>query len=467
MKKYLFGLVLILILAVFPTFFATFAQKDSPKVKRDPVNKPVEKIIPTPKPLAPVLVFSEPVGADVYLDNQLIGKTTEDGKIQTPKNILKVITLKPGSYNFRFEYPEYQNDNRDISVRVGATNSIKGELKANFGFLLLTNLPKTAKVMINGQEVAENNFSWEQTDAAKIKVPLGNHQVQVLEKEYLPFTEYIEVVDNNPKPVVVKLKKQLVNLLVKSTVGAKVYLNNQEKGTISSSGSLLIPELIPEKYHLLIECASYQKYEKDIILEPKKEITLEQPLSLLVTSVEFVDSFESGLTFWNAPNQWQVAGNLLRVNGKGVGLPKEKNYCDATIVFGVQLLNEKGAAWVIRAQDSNNYYLFCLNSSQGLYPNRLVTYICRNGKVDLTKPEIIPLPTPLQLKVGGTYEVRIKMEKNLIIHSLFSNITGDETQIGIYKDPNNVFSCGNIGFTAPNGEDFQVHGFVIKPLEEK
>lgn len=458
MKKYLVFFILIFV-------FPVFAQKDSPKVKRDPVNKPIEKITPTP--LASVLVFSEPVGANVYLDNQLLGKTTANGKIQTAKNTPRFITLKPKAYIFKFEYPEYQSEAIEIVVKTGDPNTVRVDLKSKFGFLQLNQLPKTAKVLLNEQEVSESDFSWEKADTAKIKVPLGNYQLQVIEKDYIPFIKSVEIIDKNPIQIDIDLKQKLGNLLVKSTVGAIVYLDNKEVGTISSSGSLIVADLLPKKkHHLLIERASYQKYEEDILLESNKDITIDHPLSLLVSSVEFVDSFENGLAFWDAPSQWQ-AKKLLRVNGNGIGMPKEKNYCDATIVFGLRILNEKGAAWVVRAQDTENYYLFCLNASEGLYPNRLLTYICRKGKMDLTKPEIIPLPIQLDLKVGQTYEVRIKTEKNVITHSLFSNSTGEEIVIGIYKDPSNLFSCGNFGFTAPNGEDFQVHGFVIKPLEEK
>ena len=61
--------------------------------------------------------------------------------------------------------------------------------------------------------------------------------------------------------------------------------------------------------------------------------------------------FENGLQFWQTPSEWQSANGLLHVfNAPGIGLPIDKRYCDAEIIFGLKLADLRGAAWVLRAE---------------------------------------------------------------------------------------------------------------------
>ncbi len=439
------------------------AQKKPPRAEL----KPSEKRAALVSNISTIPVFSDPIGAEVYLNNRLLGKTTVEGKLILGKNKPKTLTLKAGKYKFRFEHPDYQSDLRDVTVNRGEPSAVTGALKPKFGFLLLANLPKGASVILNEEPVNPKNFSWQDEGTLKLKAPLGEHQLKVSLTGYQPFINQYQIKDATPIAIGVELKRLLASLVVKSNPGARVYLDNQELGTISSEGRLVLTALEPQKpYRLVMEREGYKKYEKELTLVSERENVVEQPLSLLTNSSEFADSFESGLIFWDAPKEWKAEKGFLTINSKEVGLPKERNYCDAEVVFSLRLLNSRGAAWVVRAQDKENYYLFCLNA-EGAYSNKLVTYICRNGSYDLTKPVMFPSPIPVQLKSNQTYRIRIIITGNVIQHFLTDNKTGDEFSIGLCTDEKNLFPCGNIGFVAPSGESFQAYGFVIKPNNPK
>ncbi|MBI4854486.1 MAG: PEGA domain-containing protein [Acidobacteria bacterium] len=456
MLQKLFFLVLVL---SFITISAE-AQKIPPRAR----DKPTEKTNPI-STISSVALFSDPVGANVYLNDKLLGKTTLEGKLVLGQNKPKTLTLKAGKYKFRFEHPDYETDIKEISLNSGESKPLTGTLKPKFGFLLLANLSKEATLFLDDQVVDIKNLSWQEDGSLKLKVPLGEHELKVTLKKHQPFINQYQIKDATPMAIRIDLKQQLTSLIVKSSPGARVYLDNEERGTITSDGKLVVNELIPEKnYRLSVEREGYKKFEKEIFPNLETENLIEASLSLRPNSSEFVDNFDD-LVFWDAPKEWEAKKGYLRINTREVGLPKERSYCNANVVFGLRLLNSRGAAWVVRANDKENYYLFCINGIDGAYPNKLVTYICRKGKIDLTQPATAPSPLPSQLKASQsqTYRIEILIKDNVIEHIFTDNQTGERVSIGFFRDEKNLFPCGNIGFVAPFGEDFQAYGFVIKP----
>jgi hypothetical protein len=435
------------------------AQKDLPRAEAKPseaVNSPILRLSSVP-------LFSNPVGAEVYLNNKLLGVTTAEGKLVLGKTKPKTLTLKAGKYKLTFKHFEYETYIEEVVLNNGETKAVTGTLKPKFGFLVLTNIPKDATFFLNGLPLEEKNVFWQEDGSLKLKAPLGEHVLKVTLAGHQSFLSQCKIKDDSPTTVGVELKKLLTSLTVKSNPGARVYLDNEERGTISVEGKLILNELIPEKrYTLSIEREGYKKFEKEVTLLLSKENFIEESLTLLPNSSEFIDYFKS-LAFWDSPKSWQAENGFLKVSGKEVGLPKERNYCNATVVFGLRLGNSQGASWVVRAQDKENYYLFCLNGSSGTYPNSLVTYICRKGKYDLTQPVTTPFPIPIELKSGQTYRIQILIKENKIQHILTDNNTGDEISIGFFLDDKNLYPCGNVGFISPTGEPFEAYGFVITP----
>ena len=66
-------------------------------------------------------------------------------------------------------------------------------------------------------------------------------------------------------------------------------------------------------------------------------------------AVEFLDGYRDGLKYWSAPATWRVEkeGPRLRVAGPGLGFLQDRIYGDFQVSFDIQLLNRKGAVWVL------------------------------------------------------------------------------------------------------------------------
>src|SRR5262249_53999746 len=150
-------------------------------------------------------------------------------------------------------------------------------------------------------------------------------------------------------------------------------------------------------------------YESAVALESGKETEWVAELKPLPTSIEFAESFVD-LSQWDVPKEWKVEKELLHVSGPpGIGLPKNKYYKNCEISFNLRFMSMRGAAWIVRAKDQNNYYLFWLNGSTGRFPNQLRTYICRNGTFDPANPAAPSLPIPILLRTDEDYSIHIQV----------------------------------------------------------
>ena len=185
-----------------------------------------------------------------------------------------------------------------------------------------------------------------------------------------------------------------------------------------------------------------------------------------LTTVEFSDEFLN-LNRWTAPTSGWTTNlhNQLEIeNQPSIGFPTGISYGDLTMHFHLTLLNAGGAAWALRVQDHNNYYLFYLSGPEGLYPNRFITYVVRDGRFN---PATFALSTPVvaALKADGQYEIDIRVERNEINHQIIPSETGEVINLGYYKDTGNFFRAGNIGFRTVGIERFWISDLFVRPPE--
>lgn len=202
------------------------------------------------------------------------------------------------------------------------------------------------------------------------------------------------------------------------------------------------------------------------------------PPQFPVTATVFNDLFDSP-TNWNLPpSGWAItkSNRLLIDNQDSLAFAPKLNYGDFDMEFHLKLEDAGGAAWALRVQpDGRNYYLFYLSGPNGQYANRFLTYIVKDNKVTPTMFDQ-SLGLPLKLEEGGQYVIAIKAEGNRFTTFItYSGKTAAEDDpsiglrknIGDFKDSENTYSTGSVGFRTLGPQKFSLDELWIWPPGQK
>jgi hypothetical protein len=460
---------LIFILFVFVSQVS--AQKNLPKVEPDKPDKPTPENVTkpepdktNPKPLTPttgaLAISSDPPGAKVYINESLLGTTDVDGTLNKQ--------LKPGRYTIVVKYPEHKDHKEIVTIRAGLGEQVYARLTPTYAYMVLTtpNLETGAKIELDGKPLSEKDLMRDSDGKIRIKTSPGDHEIKIARAGYTAFSKRVTVTVSEPAIVDVNFEAEVGILVVKSEPNTRVYINDEPRGEISAKGEIRYSLVAGRDYRVMLDLEGYEKLEKSVPVKMGNDNIFEAKLMPLSTSSEFSDGFLD-LSQWNAPIDWKVEKNTLQVRGTpGVGLPKNKRYRNCAINFVLRLSDTRGAAWVVRAKDAKNGYLFYLNGPTGPFPNQLRAYILRNGNINLNDPVAPAQPVLIPLKKDIDYEISIRVEDNKIYHSYTPSDTGEQIQIGVFEDAEKSFTIGNVGFALINGEDFKVGTFIILPLSD-
>ena len=185
-----------------------------------------------------------------------------------------------------------------------------------------------------------------------------------------------------------------------------------------------------------------------------------------LTKVTVDDEFINAEKWTVPPSGWRIdmsegAGRLEIADQPQVGYLTDVAFADFEASFNIKLLSNRGAAWALRVNGEGDYYLFYLTGTEGLYPNRFLFYVMRDGKsvpkLERTTNVIV------EVKEGQEYNVKIKAEGGKFTHVLTNNREGDEILLGDFVDPSNSYPQGSIGFRTMGSEKFTVDDLFIYP----
>ncbi len=139
-----------------------------------------------------------------------------------------------------------------------------------------------------------------------------------------------------------------------------------------------------------------------------------------------------------------------------MGLVKSRSYRDYDLAFNLKFTNGVGAAWILRAKDTKNYYLFVLSVKERL----LRTFVVEDGRMMPREPSNI-LVDP---GANTSYQISAVVQGDRIRHSIKNQSTGDEELMGVLVDGR--FRYGYVGLTTVAGEQFSVEDFFVRPYPE-
>jgi hypothetical protein len=450
-----------------------FAAPGAAQKPRDVVTAPQPK--PKPKPAlaaGSLVVVTDPVGARVLvyrLDRRqrpkLAAKATsgDDGRCT-------FAPLAPGKYRVVAQSDEHEEFAGEVSVAAGKPQSVAARLRPAFGFAVLTgpDLDDAARITVDGRPVERAARGAD--GALRIKLAPGTHAVRVERPGNRPFASQVTVVAGEDATAFVALERLRATIVVRSQPGASVFVDGRARGTVPSTGRLAVEEAEPGVADdVRVELDEHEPFATPVTPAAGVETLVEAALAPLPASGPFEETFLGGLALWEAPASWRADAStgVLEVRGEGVGLPSKLRYRDCEVVFNLRLLDARGAAWMVRARDARNGYLFHLSGPGGRSPNQLWVYVVRDGAWDAARPASAPLPVDPPVAPGESYRIRIRVEGEVVQTWVTPGATGVEASVGLFRDLDRTFASGVAGLTTIDGAAFQVEGFVIRPLPSR
>ncbi|HXG64728.1 MAG TPA: hypothetical protein VNO70_06445, partial [Blastocatellia bacterium] len=391
------------------------------------------------------------------------GTIVEQGRIQDGQ--LRV-ELPPGPYDVQVKAAKHLPFTKDVVVQKTKDQIVRAELEATTGKILIAlgSLDPNLNVFIDGKAVkprlSKANFL-EIDD-----VPAGERTLKITHPSIADYEGTLTVQGGAETTVSPRPTWAIVNLTIKSEPGASVYVDNDFKGRVNEKGELMISALPPGERRIRAEKADFERLEQPKSFAPGDH-TLTLPLKRIKFSPEYTEHFYNA-NAWSAPPGWRVEQRKLLVQGArgrmDVGLLKDYFYKDFRMEFNVSLTNGRGAAWVVRAQDERNYYLFHLSGSKGVSPKTFSSYVVKDGRLEQigsTIPVVEPIDVPGE-------QIRILVEANgpVIKHTIgiLSNPTEEAQPLSVITDA--TFSSGRVGFATKDEEAYTVYTITVSPIQQ-
>ena len=182
---------------------------------------------------------------------------------------------------------------------------------------------------------------------------------------------------------------------------------------------------------------------------------------------EFVDFFNDGLVYWNAPQSWKWdtqkkeatisdTGHKTGNGGLEMGLAKNRSFRDFELTFDVRFVNGIGAAWIVRAHNPETYYLFEITVKD----QKLHSYLMDHGQKKVLNTSNVLVP----LNNTASFRIRADIQGNRIRHYIENNEVADEELMGL--DVEGTLRYGTVGFTAVSGEIYAIKQVRVKPYQD-
>ena len=198
---------------------------------------------------------------------------------------------------------------------------------------------------------------------------------------------------------------------------------------------------------------------------PPGATAIERPLKPQKMYSGFADFFLHGGSSWSLPKSWEVMSGKMLVRGPEIGLVAERIYKDFKLEFDISLRNGKGAVWVIRARDENNYYVFQLSGQKATSPNTFRSFVVRDGKLQLINS--IRVTEDLG-QPGDSFHIVVEAKGSEIRHFIESVSNPSEKGIRLLDIlVDSSLSYGKVGFSTKENEEFIVYSFVAEPILKK
>lgn len=403
-----------------------------------------------------LFILTRPAVATVLI--KMRGVVVEEGRAYDGEFRIE---LAPGVYDVEVTSPGHQPVTETATVKRTAPEIVPVALAPTTGSILIGPVEPDAIISVNGRKPESARVHKAENQIELEDLPAGFYTLRVSHPSIADWErERIEVQGGATTYIAPRFKPAIVNLVVKSEPGAAIYIDGSFKGEVAEDGRSGVLDLRPGQRTIRAVKDEYAPAEETRTFEAGAA-EVELKLSRIAFSPEFSDFFLEGARFWKIPTSWQVNRGNMIVRGPGVGLLKDRVYKNFKMAFDVRFLNGKGAVWVVRARDEENYYLFQLSGPKAATPNTFRTFVCENGAVKHIKTDFVAedLSRP-----DDSYHIVVEARGPAIKHSIQikSAPRADGPQpMSLLSDT--TFSYGAIGFATMDGEESSVFFVSIVP----
>jgi hypothetical protein len=390
--------------------------------------------------------------------------------IEDEDGSLNLINLLPGKYEILIEHEDYSPYTDTIQVDPARPDTFVAlnKMVSKFGVVRIGGVQPGAKILFDENKINPSNRTGDDQNIVIPKVAVGKHQLKISKEGYVDFSRELEVLPGRQTFVSVILDPATVTLNISSQSGAKVYVGSEEKATIPSDGKVTIP-LIPGRHSIRVSKDGYQDWKKELTLSlADKSVT--EPVNLIPIPSSSEGDWQPSLgarKWFPQATGWKFdkSGAIIR-GEKTVFFDTEPNrdfniYKNFKIEFDVVFTNGKGVAWVARAKDSDNYYLFEINGPQSNNPT-FHFFICKDGKLEWKDSR--PIVEKINNK-GDSFHIVFEARGNRFVTSMeiSSAPTSKPHLVGIFQDDS--FSLGGIGFCGRDQSEALLQNFIVTPLK--
>lgn len=341
-----------------------------------------------------------------------------------------------------------------------------------FGKLMIAAAPPGALITIDDTEPPQELLTTDARGNITIeRVPVGPHIVRITKPGFDQLSRPFDVTPGEAVTLSGTMSPAVITLTVNSEPGASIYLNSIQVGRIPVDRTLQVPNTYPGQYRLRVELDGFEPVEHEITLtfadrQPIQTIDL-QPIE---SCGEVMDDFQPAVMRWTAlPSAWRSLKSGLLVKGDELSLLKAPGsnqpfcvYYDFEAKWHLRFVNGKGASWILRAKDPDNYYLFELTTSKSQAGRKAFNaYLWRKGTATLVNT--VTVVDDIE-KPNDQFDIFIEARGPQIKHliSVTSKPKREATPIAIWSLP--AFQYGGIGLRGINGNEVLIQEFWIRPL---
>ena len=410
-------------------------------------------------------------GASVTLTPLVTGQKKPAQIVEVVKGVdgsLNLINLFPGKYKLTIEHEDYQPFSDTIQVDPARPDTFVAlnKMVSKYGVIRLGGLLPGSKVFLDDAAIRPADLTQENQNASIAKVPVGKHRLKISKDGYADFAREVDVLPGQQAFVSARLDQAQITINLVSQPGARVYVGSVEKAIVPSDGRVAF-SLPPGKHSLRVSKDGYQEWMKDISLSMANNSVAERAELLPIpNSAEGEWQPSLGGRKWFPPTSgWKFEASGAVVRGdKPVFFDTDSSrdfnfYRDFKLEFDVVFSNGKGVAWVVRAKDSNNYYLFEINNP--LTNPSLNFYVCQDGKLEWKDSQRIVEKLD---KKGDSFHITFeargsRFDTGVTIASMPSV---KPHMLGIFQDDS--FSYGGIGFRGKDLSESLLQSFFVIPL---